>query len=87
MMTKAEFYTLRIDKLKNRLNVFILCDGYDGWSWGVPISPIYFTYYEYIFIKEFLIEKFNYDLSSNIINGTYITSKYRKFSWQKNMHI
>lgn len=66
MMTKAESYALKIEKLKDKLNVFVLCDGYDGWSWGMPVNPICLTYNEYETLLSKLKELFNFDLEKKI---------------------
>lgn len=59
-----------IQRLKNNNAIFVLSDGYEGWSWGTPVNPVLFTYNEYILIRDFLIKKYNYNLENEICNSS-----------------
>lgn len=67
-MSNIDFFHEVINDLKNNSSLFILCDGYDSWSYGHPINPICLNYDEYRFLVNFLKNKFNFDLEGCIIN-------------------
>ncbi len=67
MINNIEKYQKRINKTIKGKALFILCDGYDGWSWGMPVNPICLTYNEYENFKSKLKELFNFDLENHIV--------------------
>lgn len=68
-MKDLSFYQDCISELKNKKAFFILCDGYDSWSYGFPVSPICFSYDEYIALVKFIKAKFSFDIENTIINN------------------
>ncbi len=59
-----------LNKLEQDIAVFILCDGYDGWSWGKPYNPIILNYTEYLKLKNYLIRVFQFDIADAISTGS-----------------
>ena len=55
-----------LNKLEHDIAVFVLCDGYDGWSWGKPYNPIILNYTEYLKLKNYLIRVFQFDIADAI---------------------
>ena len=68
MIDRENFLHL-ITKLKQKKNLFVICDGYDGWNWGFPINPICFNYKEYIKISDFFKTKFGFDIEQILIKN------------------
>ena len=67
-MKDLGFYQDCISDLKEKKAYFILCDGYDGWSYGFPVNPICFTYEEYKNILEYIKTVYSFDIEETIIN-------------------
>lgn len=59
-----------IDKLKRKIAIFVLCDGYNSWNWGMPTNPIIFNYNEYLMLRQYVLEKFQFDIENSICTGS-----------------
>lgn len=66
-MLHIDLFNDFVNDLKENKAFFILCDGYDGWSWGMPVNPICLTYTEYGMLLSKLKVLFNYDLENQIV--------------------
>lgn len=67
MILHLDLFIDFVNDLKENKAYFILCDGYDGWSWGMPINPICLTFTEYKKILSKLKELFHFDLEKQIV--------------------